>query len=294
METFLVVTQKINNLILNMKKKKFLILLPILIVGIFLYFQYQQYSKLPDFNNVTYQPVNGADDIPINWRFTCINLPEEFATIDVERQIGVRVNPYFEHKLTYLTQTDLYLQSLEKTNQKEVFSKIEGSDEITSAVGEKIQPIVERINDPYEINTEYTVTIYYKKLNLFNLIQPKTTIMTFKTGESEEDEYESRASKLISTISSRPPKEAIQEMQEQEKKCPVFTIRFDAPEGNFKIKLVNCPFATYTDEDLGEDVTVEIYTSDFEQGKQAFRDWLVENGLQESDKLRVEYIHKPK
>ncbi len=46
--------------------------------------------------------------------------------------------------------------------------------------------------------------------------------------------------------------------------------------------------------DNGEQITVEIYTKNLEDGKRAFREALAKDGFKESDKLRVVYIHVPK
>jgi hypothetical protein len=44
----------------------------------------------------------------------------------------------------------------------------------------------------------------------------------------------------------------------------------------------------------GEEVEIEIYTKDFEMGKQEFSAWLKTNGLAESPTLRITYTHNPK
>ncbi len=94
------------------------------------------------------------------------------------------------------------------------------------------------------------------------------------------------------TEGSAPEGEDLEYMKTVDSKCPVRAIKSETYNNpNFTVSDVYCAFAR-DEGDLGEDVTVEIYTTDFEAGKQQFRDWLADNGLEESEKLRVEYMEK--
>lgn len=89
-----------------------------------------------------------------------------------------------------------------------------------------------------------------------------------------------------------PSKEDLEYMDARGEKCPIWELDSIEISSSVAITKYDCDFIN-TGGDLGEDVTVEIYTSDFEVGKQEFRDWLTEHGLEESEKLRVKYVHKP-
>ena len=83
-------------------------------------------------------------------------------------------------------------------------------------------------------------------------------------------------------------------LDEYEKNCPLEALLFEAETTNFNMIQVRCSYdPAYSTIDSGEESTVEIYTQDLEQGKQEFRDWLAENGLEEGERLRVTYEHKP-
>ena len=92
------------------------------------------------------------------------------------------------------------------------------------------------------------------------------------------------------------PSEAEQkEIDEYYKKCPLDKLSFEYRGSDFKITSARCSENEQFKDTVskGEDGKVEIYTQDFEEGKQLFRDWLSSKGLSESLKLRITYTHKP-
>jgi hypothetical protein len=96
-------------------------------------------------------------------------------------------------------------------------------------------------------------------------------------------------------IGQEPTKEEQEILEEYDQNCPMDSLIFEAEKENiFNVTNVKCSYnELYKDIQTGEDVTVEIYTEDLEEGKREFLNWLTENELSVSDKLRVEYIHKP-
>ena len=84
------------------------------------------------------------------------------------------------------------------------------------------------------------------------------------------------------------------EYRDIDEHCPVRTVmNLVSSDLIFYIDDVYCAYVR-DKVDLGEVVTVEIYTQDLTTGKQEFRNWLAEYELEEGDTLRVKYEHKPK
>lgn len=78
-------------------------------------------------------------------------------------------------------------------------------------------------------------------------------------------------------------------------KCNLYNNFFDAKSESFELVDYKCSEEQEFKNKIpdGQDLTVDIFTKDFEQGKQLFRNWLKEHDLEESNKLRITYIHKP-
>ncbi len=81
-------------------------------------------------------------------------------------------------------------------------------------------------------------------------------------------------------------------------KCPLLNLyvednlRLESPEYN--VQDVKCSEEGLWDIKEGEEAEVEIYTKDIGTGIAKFKEWLTYQNLEESDKLRITYVHKPK
>lgn len=79
------------------------------------------------------------------------------------------------------------------------------------------------------------------------------------------------------------------------KKCSLLDLFFEARNDNYKLHDYKCSEEEEFKGKIaeGQEAIVDIYTKDFNAGKQLFRDWLKSKGLAESPALRITYIHKP-
>lgn len=91
---------------------------------------------------------------------------------------------------------------------------------------------------------------------------------------------------------SGPTKEDI----DYDKFCSLLNLYFDAQTQDFELHDYKCSKDVEFQGKIleGQEATVDILTSNYEEGKSKFREWLRSQGLQESDKLRITYVHKPK
>jgi hypothetical protein len=96
---------------------------------------------------------------------------------------------------------------------------------------------------------------------------------------------------------SAPSSEEQKQLDQYYKECPfikAFTDSGGSPtEIGIKVTSMKCSADQDSTIAKGEEVKVEIQTTDFEAGKKLFRDWLKSKGLSESPTLRITYIHKP-
>lgn len=81
-------------------------------------------------------------------------------------------------------------------------------------------------------------------------------------------------------------------------KCKFFSAYNDSlgfPEdAKFKLASKRCSEEFDSTVREGEEIKIEILTNNYDEGIKEFRNWLKDNDLVESDKLRVIYIYKPK
>ena len=91
------------------------------------------------------------------------------------------------------------------------------------------------------------------------------------------------------------PKQSKQYFIDRSNSCPILNVKRKSllEDLEFEFKNIRCDFDSDTKRGY-DDAIIEIYNINFEQGKSEFRNWLKENGLEESDRLRITYIHKPK
>ena len=93
----------------------------------------------------------------------------------------------------------------------------------------------------------------------------------------------------------KPDSDETNRLETYELQCPLQKYLFDELSEKFTFNEYKCSAnELFKDISKGEEASVEIYTQDPEQGKTEFRKWLKNNSLEESDKLRITYIHKPK
>lgn len=79
-------------------------------------------------------------------------------------------------------------------------------------------------------------------------------------------------------------------------KCNLMEKMFDVPSGDFEIVEYKCSAQEKFRSKMldGQELVVEIFTQNFNKGIDIFRDWLISQDFQESDKLRINYQHKTK
>lgn len=95
---------------------------------------------------------------------------------------------------------------------------------------------------------------------------------------------------------SGPSADEQKTLEEYRKKCPLQQHLFDVDTSKLDIIDYKCSENEQHKnlvKAIGEEVQVEIYSQNFEEGKKMFRDWLETKGLQESSTLRITYTHKP-
>ncbi len=79
-------------------------------------------------------------------------------------------------------------------------------------------------------------------------------------------------------------------------KCSLYNNLLDAQSNKFEVVDYKCSAEKEFQGKIpeGQELTVDIFTKDLNAGIEKFREWLREQGLQESDKLRINYQHKPR
>lgn len=92
-----------------------------------------------------------------------------------------------------------------------------------------------------------------------------------------------------------PTEEEKANLAQYEEKCPLETLLFEDDSDVFELISVDCSYNALSDlSEEGEVAIVEVYSQDFEMGKQEFYNWLSSHGLEEGDSLRVTFEHKPR
>lgn len=277
-----------------MNKGKLLILfISILILGL-LVWQYTEFSNVPNISNLTYQPTDGADEIPINWRYTAVKFSKEYSKEQLEKYLSVRVTPEFSHNVYSASQKDLYRKSFENTKKDIEYENL--WDELAGVTSEN-ELIIERSGESYNPDTTYAIVVSPKQSNIFSFFLTKPAVMTFKTDSGTTDEWNSRVEKINSLLGSKIITDEINKGQEQmRQKCPIqylfakYDLSIETDE--FEVAGIVCDFV-FKKSDTGEQVDVFIKSKDFAKGQGAFRKWLQEEGFTEGPRVRLNFVHRP-
>jgi hypothetical protein len=281
----------------NMKKIlsthiKITVIAAIALLGLlFLTQQYLSYQKLPLLESLETAPVNGADSVPINWRYLFISYPVDGGR-DLSAVLSVRVTPEFDHKVYFSNMEELYKIGITNDTRTD-YSKEEVLKYITDKqLGQKLSGlVVERTGKQFDQSTTYAVIISYKQFNVFSFLLTKPKIITFKTNQDTTDEWTALRTSVFGAMDGGPSDAQIREAQDYYKNCP-FTQKFvndSVITEDFEIPHLTC------DRETGNEiVTVKVKNPNLEAGKKAFQAWLKEQGFSESPKLQIKYTHQPK
>lgn len=277
-----------------MNKNRLIIIALSLIFFSLIFWQYTEFSHVPNISDLTYQPTDEANEIPVNWRYTAVKFSENYSKEQIERYLSVRVTPEFSHKIYSASQKDLYRKSFENTKKAIEYENL--WDELAGVTSEN-ELIIERSGGSYNPDTTYAIVISPKQFNIFSFFLTKPAVMTFKTYSDTTDEWNSRVEKINSLLGSKIITDAINEDQEQMRRhCPIQAVfddaSFEIETDEFKLEFVSCDYEL-KDTDTGEQVDVFIKSKDFAKGQAAFRKWLKEEGFTEGPRVRLNFVHRP-
>lgn len=144
-------------------------------------------------------------------------------------------------------------------------------------------------------NTKYSIQLSLNSQNFFTKIFGDIQSQKFKfvtsTDTTDQEQYE--IAKMKTQIQQLVMTDEIDRQQrEQKENCP-FRMS-DAIQVTQFFKLIDGSQCDTEKANQIEHPNVEIYTQNFEEGKQKFREMsLAPIGLSEGPRLRVNYIHKP-
>lgn len=305
-------------------KNKHLIIVGVVIVSLsltitMLIWQYQSYNQTgKNIENFQWylNPHNEYSDFTRYIYFA--NVPDD--SKNYQDTFAITISPNLEHSIFATNESDRLKLFLTDENINAYRSRVRGTN--ISLTNEEIRKSIDGsvndsslltlfVTDPsLKPRQKYTISISPKHFNIFNhfLGEPKKSI-TFVIKNAEDPNKptypEQYAEKFINSLLKSEFLEGNKKQQEaQSQACPFWTVNTDKfqsrkKEGTFETMAVRCSYFAQEDEDsnigfTGEQITVEIYTPDFETGEQAFRDALAKDGFKESDKLRIVFVHKPK
>lgn len=93
-------------------------------------------------------------------------------------------------------------------------------------------------------------------------------------------------------IPSGPNNEDLAAMEKDKNECPFLYSQISDVGDTYELTNYGCSWRDGVK--YGEEMDVNITTTDFAQGKKEFQDLLASKGLSESSTLRITYTHKPR
>lgn len=307
-----------------LKKKQFLVIvisMLALFLTLYLLFQYREYKEeYVLLDNISFLPVNSGfykknekTEIYPDWKYFQI---KNVNGKQVLNKIEIKINPFFKHNI-YLgippkIQKEVYEHGRSiMLDQKTKYNLTD--EEINRFIDKSMTDqydsndiIIEVQDDRLKSNTKYTISLKYKKWNIFNelLAKNKNVTYTFYTNKNNGDQLEGLKTSMEFAVSSYMlfgSESVASQRKEEYETCPFMTYEEKVQKINviknisinYEIISVLC---SYYDDTIsqGEEIIVNIYSKNIEDGKKAFKEELNKLNLKENDRLRVEYKHVPK
>jgi hypothetical protein len=306
---------KVKNL--NNNKSRYLLIgIAILFTLVFLSYQYtqsrSQYSLLHD---VDFTPRDIREwrgpktGVSSNWKYIKVENVDGEEFIE---HIQITSQPDFEYKV-YTGAPDEIIKNIFEPERRKLKEKKEEYDlneeEIDRFVDQRLDlefppngVVIERIGEPFQQNTDYTITLTYKKWNLFNELFNKSKKVTYQLYFNDEQSSQGemiRENFLFAQASyiNFSSEYVTKYNNEREESCKISFANsihqklnvFTFKTNSYEVTSVDCLYP----EENREIASVTILTQDIEEGKKAFEEELERLGIEQGKNLEIEYTHEP-
>lgn len=294
------------------------VILLIFCTVLFLFFQYRDYkSNYHVLDDVRFLPgdyYSAPEEyritLPYNTTYMRIkNIDGE----EVLKQIKITADPLFEYTIRKGIPKEIEEKVFEpgrefmrRNNTNDALTEEEIDTYVEEAKKESFpdnELVIERTGEVLEKNTMYTITLAYKRWNIFNGIlgENKDVTYTLNIGEEEGDQiadlkqnYESGMTSYLLFGGEKYKKEQEKEAQA----CPFSELQLESEvilmnrsNSNFELGYIDCPYLN--GEEGPEVANIKIYSEDIEEGKKEFIRWMKSKGFEESEDLIIQYTHEP-
>lgn len=302
------------------KYKKIIILIVVFgVVVLLLDAQHARYAELKYQADAIHAGYNESDTLHIPINTTAVRIVSPYST----KQITDRYRVYSPENIQFHLEDYSEASHLKSIMTADALTKYKADHPGTSFEGvsdadilnleggtKDASPHIIMQNGKYSSKQTFHIIFESKELNFWSLIYGKvhktlTYIADVPYQNNEINQDESLINRYISNkIHGALVQDMAQGQEEQNKACPYWSfhaLKKEADNDLYSVERVNCSyFDHFRPEDAkynlgfeGELIMVDIYAPNIEDGEKAFLTALAQDGFKPSDKLRVEYIHKP-